>query len=74
MTSIIGRREVSAKSKFVMVPCERHLPRGRTFVMGEALGDLFWEDEGGSRVQFASCRECAAGEPAYAPDEKPKEA
>lgn len=57
-----------AKSRLVLYPCSEHLPRGRTFRMGDALGDLFWEDEGGSRKRIASCRECAEGKPPYRED------
>ena len=52
-------------TRLVLYPCRDHLPRGRTFTMGDALGDLFWEHPDGSRVRFASCRECAEGLPPY---------
>ena len=57
-----------AKSRLVLYPCKDHLPRGRTFQMGDALGDLFWEDQDGSRKQIASCRECAESKPPYVED------
>lgn len=56
------------KSRLVLYPCKDHLPRGRTFRMGEPLGCLFWEDEDGSRTMIASCRECAHGLPPYVED------
>ena len=60
------------ETKIVMYPCPHHLPRGRTYRMGDALGDLFWEHPNGTRVRFASCRECAEGKPAYVEDMGPE--
>lgn len=52
-------------TRIVLYPCPHHLPRGRTFTMGDALGDLFLEHPDGSRVRFASCRECKKGLPPH---------
>lgn len=51
------------ETRLVLYPCPKHLPRGAGYVMGDALGDMFWEHPDGGREQIASCRMCRDEQP-----------